>query len=57
MNDDFSFDFLFCVNHLTAFLIDLNFAPIYILIPNILARSMNGLLDMFLFDYKEARIK
>ena len=57
MNDDFSFDFLFCVNHLRALLINSNFAPIYILIPHIIARSMNGLLDMFSFDYKEARIK
>ena len=40
MNDDFSFDFLFCVNHLRALLINPNFAPTYILIPNIKARSM-----------------
>ena len=40
MNDDFSFDFLFCVNHLRALLINSNFAPIYILIPNIIARSI-----------------
>ena len=35
MNDDFSFDFLFCVNHLRALLINRNFSPIYILIPNV----------------------
>ena len=40
MNDDFSFDFLFCVNHLRTSLINRNFAPIYILIPNIISRSM-----------------
>ena len=46
MNDDFSFDFLFCVNHSRVSFISRNFAPICILIPNIIARSM------FLFDYK-----